>query len=278
MKVMKKINNNVAICIDDDNHELIAFGNGIGFHQMPYELRDLSIIWRTYYGVNPSYLHLFNEIPEEIFMISTKIIDLAKKHVVNGMNSNVIFTLADHINFAIERQKKNITLNMPFCYDIQHLYEKEMRVGELALGLIQKELKVHLPKEEAISIALHIINAESIQQNVENEANETQFIEALTELIEQDFSIQLNKKGFNYSRFVTHMQYLLKRSESDIRISSENKRLFTSMKETYAEVYACAEHINSYINTTLHWQLSEEEILYLMLHINRLCSREDCYQ
>ncbi len=31
MKVIKKINNNVALCVDNHKKELIAFGKGIGF-------------------------------------------------------------------------------------------------------------------------------------------------------------------------------------------------------------------------------------------------------
>ena len=31
MRAIKKINNNVAICADSNNKELIAFGKGIGF-------------------------------------------------------------------------------------------------------------------------------------------------------------------------------------------------------------------------------------------------------
>ena len=58
MKVIKKINNNVAVCLDNNEHELIAFGKGIGFPAMPYELLDLSLITRTYYGVDPNYFGL----------------------------------------------------------------------------------------------------------------------------------------------------------------------------------------------------------------------------
>lgn len=36
MKVVKCINNNVAICLDDDNNELVAFGKGIGFKKPPH--------------------------------------------------------------------------------------------------------------------------------------------------------------------------------------------------------------------------------------------------
>ena len=40
MKVIKKINNNVALCLDGNQRELIAFGKGIGFKPIPYELTD----------------------------------------------------------------------------------------------------------------------------------------------------------------------------------------------------------------------------------------------
>lgn len=268
----------MAICIDRDGHELIAFGKGIGFHKIPYELTNLSLIWRTYYGINPSYLHLLDEIPEEIFTISVQIVDMAKRYIVHAINGNIVFTLADHINFAIERQKQNISIKMPFCYDIQHLYENEMKVGEQAVAMIQKNLKVYLPKEEAISIALHFINAENMQQNVEDETNEKQMIAEFTRIIEDDFSLTLNVDSFNYSRFVTHMQYLLKRSERNISITSENEKMFEMIKTTYSKTYECARHINIYLQEKLNWNLNEEELLYLMLHINRLCAREDCNQ
>ena len=53
MKVIKKINNNVALCLDGNQRELIAFGKGIGFKPIPYELTDLSVIERTYSFTRP---------------------------------------------------------------------------------------------------------------------------------------------------------------------------------------------------------------------------------
>ena len=38
MKVVRNINNNVAVCLDDQGHELIAIGKGIGFKKAPYEI------------------------------------------------------------------------------------------------------------------------------------------------------------------------------------------------------------------------------------------------
>lgn len=276
MKVIKKINNNVAICLDNDNHELVAFGKGIGFGTMPYELQDLSRVQRTYYGINLSYLGLLDEIPDQVFEVSAKIVDQARAIIHNEMNANIVFTLADHINFAMERYKKKMSLKMPFSHDIQHLYEEEMLVGEIAVKIINQEMNIHLAKDEAISIALHFINAETMQMQEENKIDEGKIIEDITNLIETDFALMIDREGFNYSRFVTHLQYLLKRKESDTRITSENQKMYEAMKKDFIKTYECVEHVKDYLMASLSWNPGDEEMMYLMLHINRLCAREDC--
>ena len=41
MKIIKKINNNVALAQDQSGNELIVFGRGVGFPPVPYELTDM---------------------------------------------------------------------------------------------------------------------------------------------------------------------------------------------------------------------------------------------
>ena len=277
MIVVKKINNNVAICLDNNNNELIAFGKGIGFPATPYELCDLSKVQRTLYGVNSLYFNFINEIPENIFEISVKIVDYSKTKIKNEVNSNIVFTLADHINFAIQRYEKKINLKLPFAYDINHLYEAEMSVGEWAVKQIRKDLNINLPENEAVSIALHFINAENIETGTHFVTDESNLILNITEIVEKEFDLHINKLEFNYSRFVSHLKYLLKRKEKEIEVSSVNLKLYDSMCKDFPDICICAIHINEYLNKTINLNLNKEELLYLMLHINRLCTREDCY-
>ena len=37
MKVIKNINNNISLCLDSRNNEVVAFGKGIGIPKPPYE-------------------------------------------------------------------------------------------------------------------------------------------------------------------------------------------------------------------------------------------------
>lgn len=257
MIVVKKINNNVAICLDNNNNELIAFGKGIGFPATPYELCDLSKVQRTFYGVNSLYFNFINEIPENIFEISVKIVDYSKTKIKNEVNSNIVFTLADHINFAIQRYEKKINLKLPFAYDINHLYEAEMSVGEWAVKQIRKDLNINLPENEAVSIALHFINAENIETGTHFVTDESNLILNITEIVEKEFDLHINKLEFNYSRFVSHLKYLLKRKEKEIEVSSENLKLYDSMCKDFPDICICAIHINEYLNKTINLNLNK---------------------
>lgn len=277
MKVIKKINNNVAVCLDNNNNELIAFGKGIGFQKVPYELTDISKIERTYYGVNQSYIGLVNEIPEDIFDISAKIVEWAKTKLTKELSVNIVFTLADHINFAIKRYKDKMNIKMPLGYEIEHLYETEMMIGKKAVSYINRRKKIKLGKSEAVGIAMHFINAEDQYTKAsEKTMDDDQIIEKITELIEQKLKRKINKKNFNYARFVSHMQYLLKRRQAQSTLNSDNDKMFELLKDEYPETYDCVLEIRDYLKEYLNWSLNNEELLYLMLHVNRLYSREDC--
>lgn len=276
VKVIKNINNNCAVCQDSTGREVVAFGKGIGFKKPPYEIK-LSQIERTYYHVNRDYLGMINEIPEEVLRISDQIISYARSQLNHPVSSNIVFTLADHIQFCLRRHQKNMNLSLPILYDVQHLFTAEMKVGEYGLKRIREAFGLSLPKEEAAYIALHLINAQE-PENSPGSLPGRQIIETVSRMIEEDFQFRINTDNFHYSRFVSHMHYLLKRGKSQHLIRGDNDAIYQTIKKDYPQVYACSERVSAYLNEVMHTTLTEEEKLYLMLHINRLCEKEDCCQ
>lgn len=276
MQVIRKINNNAAICVDSAGNEMIAIGTGIGFPPIPYELEDLDKIQRTYYDIDPSYLNLLNEIPSEIFEISSQIAEMFRNQVNDSVSSNLVFTLADHINFAIERHKKSIHFENPLQYEIQHLYEIEYEIGIEAIKIIQDKVDIRLPKAEVANIALHLINAEAVAPTTTKSNNFDSIIQDVVNIIGKNFQVYVDKDSFNYSRFVSHFQYLMKREQSSQQITSENYKLFQSVIEEYPKTYEVVLMIKDYLREEWNIELSDEELLYLVLHVNRLCVREDC--
>ncbi len=275
MLVYKKLNNNVAVCKDGNNKDVVVFARGIGFREMPYELTDMSTVERTFYGISNNYIGLVNDIDKEMFDISSTIVDYAVTKINSEFNPNLAFTLADHINFAVSRYRNNMHVKTPYVGDIKVLYEEEYKIGRAAVNFINKRLKIHLPKEESVSIALHIINAETMPDHVNDELDVDALTENVLGIIEESFKINISREGFNCSRFVTHLHYLIQRLKKGEALDSNNAVMFEKLTESYPETYKCALDIGKFLEDKLKKSLVDEEIMYLMIHINRMCSREN---
>jgi len=260
--------------VPGNQRELIAFGKGIGFKPIPYELTDLSVIERTYYGISPEYQGLLKEIPKEIFDVSGMLVDLAANSIDADFNRNLVITLADHINFAIDRYKKNIHIKPPYVGNLAYLHEAEYKVATQAVACINQRFGVRLPKEEAAAIALHLINAESSVAPKADFLDASTMISDVIGLIEKRENITIDRSGFNASRFITHMEYLLARIRNNETLENNNDKLFNNLKQEYRETYLCAEDVRTYLQQKTGKNLGSEEMSYLMLHIERFCSRE----
>lgn len=273
MKITKKLNNNVALAVDGNGKELVVFGRGVGFPAMPYELTDLSKIQRTFYDVKSNYIQLATSLPEDMIMLSADIVELAQASLACNLNPNLTFTLADHISFAVERFINGIELNTPLAYDVAHFYPREMKLGRQALEMIREQKKIGLPPNEAINIALHLVNGELENSDMCSTLRDTQVIQDITELIEQELGIVLDTASFNYSRFIMHLRYLLQRLDQD---DQEDNGIGSAMRLTcikYPRVYACTLKVRDYLVRQSGRHCSEDEMLYLFMHINRLHER-----
>lgn len=271
MKIVKNINNNFAVAIDKSGNTLVIRGKGIGFGSVP-RMVEKSKIERSYYDVDEKYFLAISGIPEDIITISTKIIDKARMVIDSPINSTVVFSLADHIAFAIKRHKEKLNVSLPLVYDVQHLYEKEYEIGLYGLEVIKKELKEYLPKDEAAFIALHLINAEKTQKV--DKSDDSMIVDEVTRIIEKMLNVSINRDSFNYSRFASHMFYLLKRSKNKEIMVTDNSEIYETIKKKYQNIYECSQIVSNYLKNELLIELNNEEKLYLMLHINRLCARE----
>lgn len=280
MKVIKKINNNFAICEDEGGNELIALGKGIGFPKTPYEITDLTLITRTFYDIDQKYLELFNELPEKVFHFTVKLIDIAHNELKYELNPNLVLTMADHIHFCIERAKKNIYVQMPLIYEIEQSFPIEAKLGKYAVKQMERRFAVKLNQNEASGIAMNFVNArysppetlDMEQNNLEQQYDD--ILEDTINIVEDEIGIVIERNSFNFARYSSHLLYLLKRISSNQPLDTDNGIMYESIKEEFPEISVCVDLIEEYFKEKFEIILSKEEKLYLILHINRICVRE----
>ncbi len=276
MIVVKNINNNVALCLDSKGQEVVVFGKGVGFLKPPSEV-PLSKIQRTFYDLNRKFLPLLDDIPLDVIDFTAQQVAQIRGQLPYETNANLIMTLADHLAFAMTRAKKGIYTPMPSIYEMEQNYPVEIRIGRQIVNAMEQTFHVKLPKGEVQGVAMHFINASlgspSSGQLTAEEEYET-ILERMTQIVEYALQVTIRRDTFNYARFATHVQYLLKRVQAESPIDSDNLQVYASIRDEYKDVSACVDQIHEYLQRNWSIDLSEEEKLYLIMHINRVISQE----
>lgn len=271
MQVIRRLGNNAAVALDGNGRRVVILGKGVGFPAVPYELEDMSVVEMTFYDVDSHVLEMISSLPEEILGASADIVEQAQFNLDYEMNPNLTFTLADHLQYALERYHKGINIPTPLAYDVKHLYAEEYELGLLALDILEDYTKVRVPESEAVNIALHIVNGEIQNATTARSVLESiNMIGEISDIIERELSITIDKNGFEYSRFVMHLRYLLLRLETGEQLSNHTYVLYRNMAKEYPEAYKSAQIISNYFVERKGWYCTNDEILYLMVHIIRL--------
>ena len=275
MKLLRKINNNAAVAQDKRGREMVVLGRGVGFHPMPYELTDLSVVYRTFYDVDPQYYEMLSSLPEEALMAAADIAEQAEIALQAELNPNLPFTLADHIAFAQEREKQGIRLATPLHYDVQHLYPREYELGLQAMETVRLRTGTALPRAEEVNIALHIVNAELEGSDLSSTLAAVEVLDEVTVLVERELGIALDRESYNYARFAMHIQFLVRRLSSGKVMEQGSGKMLSELSAEYPATYRCAQAVAKEIEQRHGWHCSSDEVLYLMLHIYRVQNRQN---
>lgn len=274
MKIDKIINNNLVRAFDQDNKEVLVMGCGLGFKKKVGEAIDTSKIEKIYSLENKNYsnklVELLSDIPLEVIQTTNEIVSYARYSLGKKINDNIYILLTDHINFAIERIDQGLEFKNPLLWEIKRFYNHEFLIGKEALQIIKKKLNVELSEDEAASIALHIVNAQLNSTNMDETLDITKMIQSILNIVKYHYNLELDEYSLHYERFITHLKFFAQRIFSGKEIEDEDTYLCEIMKNKYKIAYDCVDKIEKYINKEFNHELTEDEKMYLAVHINRI--------
>lgn len=271
--IEKVINNNIISAYEKSGAEVIVMGRGIGFKKKQGEVVPADQISKIFRIKSRTLTEQFKELlanmPLERVRISDEIISHAKDHLKLKLNQSIYVTLTDHINFAIERVSQGIEPQNALLWEIKRFYPQEFQLGIYALELIQDRLGILLPEDEAGFIALHFVNAE-YGTDIRDAVKFPDQMQAIVDIVEHDLGILLDESSLYYERFMTHIKFLIQRIYRKELLSSEDRELSLMMRRKYPREYQCSVKVAEYIMQATGSRLSEEEIMYLSVHIRRV--------
>ena len=277
MRIKKIINNNILAAVDENGNELIVTGRGLGFGRHRGETIDPAAIERIYRmeekGEQRKLRELVEKIPIEHLQLTEELIAHFKEVLPQPLNESLLITLSDHISFAIQRKENGIEFTNPLKSAIMSYYPTEHHLGQYCRKVIREKLSIDLHADEAAFIALHIVNAE-LNTSMSVMFDITKLIEDTVSVVEYFYQKKFDRESLQFSRFVVHLRYFAQRLfqgqlESD-KQDAQDVEFRQLIIHSCRSHYKCAQCIAEYIRNTYQKELSEEELVYLAIHLKRI--------
>jgi beta-glucoside operon transcriptional antiterminator len=277
MIITKIFNNNAIIAKDQKRDEFVVMGRGIAFKKSAGEQVEEHLIEKVFVlkhkDASEKFKLLLEDVPTEYVSLCYDIIEYGKSILEAQLSDYIYVSLTDHMNNAFKMFDEGFKNANPLIWEIKKFYPKEFAVGLKALEFIEDETGKRLSEDEAGNIALHLINAQvnSSYNKVADVAQQTQKIHDILNIIKYSYNTTIDEHSISYERFITHLRFFFQRLNKKEKVELEDDFLWRQVKAKYKKAYGCMLKIEKYLDMVL----SDEEKLYITIHIQRVTQRQN---
>ncbi len=267
LKIVKVLNNNVVISLNEKGEDIIVMGSGIAFQKKRGDTIEENKVERIFSQQVPDlaakFQKILHEIPGEYLEITEKIIENARKKLEHDFD--------DHIHFSVQRYREGMLIKNQLLTETKMMYRGEYEAAKEALELINKTFETELPEDEAGFIAFHFVNA-GMNGSMEDTVQRTRIVQDTLMIIRNYFKMEFQEDSLDYYRLVTHLKFFVQRmmDKKPLTATDGDRQLLELVENNYKKSYECVRRIAKYIHLEFGYQASDEEKLYLTIHIERV--------
>ena len=289
MKIIKILNNNSAVVVDH-NVESVAMGKGIAFGKKIGDNIDPSSVNRIYNlktnELTERLADILANVDIAVFEFCRKQIDEMKIELDYILQDSIYINLTDHIQATLNRLKNNEHVVNTLAMEIKRFYPVEYRLAARFIKNLNEKFNVNLDQNEAGFVALHILDASLNGSNNSYSIKITTMIKDIVNIVRRYFGIALDEDSIYYYRFICHLRLFGQRLflNDELDNLTLDKELLVLMSKKYNKSYHCAVLIAKYITEQYQNDVTDSEILYLTIHIQRIYEEYlkkgegDCYE
>ncbi|MBY4797047.1 PRD domain-containing protein [Collinsella sp. AGMB00827] len=279
LTIVKVLNNNFALAVDEAGRDCIAMGKGIAFGRRFGDEIDPEKVERLFTQHVPELsrrlVDLAPLVPEEYFDAARDIVDHARLRLGHELDDGIYLALADHIHFAVERAQSGIMVTNHLTFEIGMVYPEEFECAQTARAFLERIFDVSLPADEAAFIALHFVNA-GTGVGMEGTAEMARIVHRAVSIVSEMLEIELDRESLAYYRFMVHLRFFAQRvvggASCDSAPLPEDRRLIAMVQHEYRDAAACAEAVAEFVECEHNEVVPPTERMYLAMHIERLRS------
>ena len=274
-RITKILNHNSFMGIESKNdQECLIMGKGVAFGKKVgqtvsvtgdarvyslKELTDRGEAKEIIKSVSPLCLELANEV-----------LDQAEEEF-GKVDRSILFTMADHLDFAVRRIQNGEQISNPLTDDIRIMFYKEYKVAGCIRDLLKEKLGIRIDEHEIGYIALHV-HAAIVDENVSQAMEIARTVRECICLVEEETGESIDVMSLSYNRLMNHVRYMVARA-----IHGEKLKMSLNdyMSVKFPGPYMTAEKICRKMEKSLKLPIPDIEIGYLAMHLERMMDREE---
>lgn len=279
MIIEKVYNNNVIQVQDEQGQELIVMGRGLGFQKKIGDSIDQIKIEKVFVlqgdQTTADLGDLYEQLPDEELNLFVTLIDKAENALDLTFDSNLHLSLTDHLHFMLVRVRQGVSISNPLSWEVRKFHPKEYHIAKDMVDHLRQHLALAIPEDEASSIALHLINAQTQSSGISKSQFSSRIVVAILEIVRLHFGKLVSEETISYNRFVTHLQYFAQRVVNGVVQGSNDAFLYDQVKQNYPDSFSCTQKIAHYVKENYNFDMSVDEKVYLTIHIQRMADSQD---
>ena len=274
-RITKILNHNSFMGIESKNdQECLIMGKGVAFGKKVgqtvsvtgdarvYSLKELTDRGEAkdiIKSVSPLCLELANEV-----------LDQAEEEF-GKVDRSILFTMADHLDFAVRRIQNGEQISNPLTDDIRIMFYKEYKVAGCIRDLLKEKLGIRIDEHEIGYIALHV-HAAIVDENVSQAREIARTVRECICMVEEETGKSIDVMSLSYNRLMNHVRYMVARA-----IHGEKLKMSLNdyMSVKFPGPYMTAEKICRKMEKSLKLPIPDIEIGYLAMHLERMMDREE---
>ena len=274
-RITKILNHNSFMGIESkNNQECLIMGKGVAFGKKVGQTVSVTGDARVY---SLKELTDRGEAKEIIKSVSPLCLELANE-VLNQaeeefgkVDRSIIFTMADHLDFAVRRIQNGEQISNPLTDDIRIMFYKEYKVAGCIRDLLKEKLGIRIDEHEIGYIALHV-HAAIVDENVSQAMEIARTVRECICMVEEETGKSIDVMSLSYNRLMNHVRYMVARA-----IHGEKLKMSLNdyMSVKFPGPYMTAEKICRKMEKSLKLPIPDIEIGYLAMHLERMMDREE---
>lgn len=201
--------------------------------------------------------------------ITGQILDIAEQKF-GKIDRNILFPMADHIEYAVKRIKNQEQISNPLTEDIRVLFHMEFKVAQEIVPILRERMGIEIEEDEVGYIALHIHSAID-DQKVSQAMQVAEAVRECISQIEQEIGRPIDVMSLAYNRLMNHIRYMAARAMKGEALKI-NMNDYMGIK--FPNAFQIAERVCKQVERNLKCEMNDVEIGYLAMHIERVANEE----